>query len=209
MIKKGLVFSMVLSILFACNSTQINEQAENSEEVLVDEEEDELLSEIYELEEEDNVELEMTNNQEEETGFRATTARIAQNYHDFSLIISENYGVYVITQPGAMPNVEHLYELKESKFSSEVFFEELPKVVCNEQVYDKDGCFAQEINPLIESQIWNYTKMNEKEKQAIIAMVEKIKYTVIDTKNKTTYYFSEVDGEWFLTFIDKRVPCEA
>ncbi len=208
MIKRVLVFLIFTSIMFACNSPQPSELDENTDEMQLDDDE-ELLSEIYELEEGDSLENEIAVSNEIETEFKSTTKRIAQNHHDFSLTISENYGVYIITQPGAMPSVEHLYELKVSKFSSEVIFEELPKVVCDDQVYDKNGCFAQEKNPLSESQIWNYTKMNEKEKQAIIALVEKIKYTVIDTENKTTYYFSEIDGEWFLTFIDKRVPCEA
>lgn len=142
-------------------------------------------------------------------GFEQTARRISEAQNSFELTISENFGVYLIEQPGAMPTVKHVYTVEASSFSEAIKMEALPKVICDETVYDKQGCFAEAINPLIDSQIWNHTKMNEKEKQAIISLVYSIKYTVIDTENKFTYYFSEIEGEYFLTFIDLRTPCEA
>ena len=70
--------------------------------------------------------------------------------------------------------------------------EELPKVICDKAIYDKQGCFYQEINPLIDSQIWNYAGMNEKEIQPLTSFASQIKITVINTYNYTFYFsFSE------------------
>lgn len=134
-----------------------------------------------------------------------------QKTADYSSLINENYGVYIISSNGAMPQIEKSYELNAALLSktiaNNVVFEELPKVVCNDFIYNKQGCFAQEINPILDSQIWNYSDLNEKEKQAFVAIAETIKYTVIDTESYT-YYFSLVENKWTLTFVDIRVPCQ-
>ncbi|MCB9360410.1 MAG: hypothetical protein H6587_07495 [Flavobacteriales bacterium] len=134
-----------------------------------------------------------------------------QKTASLSSLINENYGVYIISSNGAMPKIEKSYELNAAvlskKIASEAVFEELPKVVCEDFIYNKQGCFAQEVNPLLDSQIWNYTDLNEKEKQALVTIAETIKYTVIDT-DSYTYYFSIVENKWVLTFVDVRIPCQ-
>lgn len=134
-----------------------------------------------------------------------------QKTADYSSLINENYGVYIISSNGAMPQIEKSYELNAAiltkKISNKAIVGELPKVVCEDFIYNKQGCFAQEINSLLDGQIWNYCDLNEKEKQAFIAVAETIKYTVIDTESYV-YYFSIVDDIWALTFIDVRTPCE-
>jgi hypothetical protein len=134
-----------------------------------------------------------------------------QKTANFSELVNENYGVYIISSNGAMPKIEKSYDLNSAVLSktiaNEAKLEELPKVVCEEFIYNKQGCFAQEVNPLLENQLWNYTDLNEKEKQALIAIAETIKYTVIDTESYT-YYFSIVEGKWVLTFVDVRIPCQ-
>lgn len=134
-----------------------------------------------------------------------------QRVNNYQLMISENYGVYVISSNGALPTIEKRYDLNESILSKTIAkttsIEELPKVICDENIYNKSGSFAQEINPLLNSQIWNYSNLNEKEKQAFIASIETIKYTVIDT-DSYTYYFSVIDGDWVLSVIDIRTPCQ-
>tara|TARA_R110001592_G_scaffold246255_1_gene507942 strand:- start:2156 stop:2761 length:606 start_codon:yes stop_codon:yes gene_type:complete len=134
-----------------------------------------------------------------------------QKTANFSELVNKNYGVYIISSNGAMPKIEKSYELNTEVLSKTIadktIFEELPKVICEEFIYNKQGCFAQEINPLLDSQIWNYSDLNEKEKQAIIAIVETIRYTVIDT-DSYIYYFSIVEGKWALTFVDVRIPCQ-
>jgi len=199
---KFLAAIIVSSCFFACSNT------EQERVIIVDEKvvEDVNLASKEEIVEEDTEEQIIDSSI---ISFNQATARIAKNANNFDITISNNYGVYVITQPGAMPKVEHKYQLDLKTFSSEIIFEELPKFSCDSHSFDKQGCFAQEINPLHESQLWNYTGLNEKEKQAIIAQSETIKYTIVDTQNKITYYFSKIEGQWFLTFVDLRTPCEA
>lgn len=197
-------FILVLSLfLLACGINPVEEtkqqEIEESKELAVQKEVK--YTSVIEINEESTP--------KEEQGFVATTARIAKNEHNCSLTISDNYGVYVISQPGAMPKVEHVYQLDVKSFSGRVVFEELPQFSCESHQYNKRGCFAQEINPLHESQLWNYTGMNEKEKQAVNAQAETIKYTVVDTENNIKYYFSEIEDNWYLTFVDFRTPCEA
>jgi hypothetical protein len=140
----------------------------------------------------------------------------------FNSIIHKNYGLYIIESSGAMPMIRKFYNI--GKFNThnekkpinellyhemeEPIFESLPKVICDENVYDKEGCFAQEINPLLDSQIWNYASLNEKEIQAIEFLAETVKITVVNTSN-FTFYFSKIEGKWYLTFLDIRVPCSA
>jgi hypothetical protein len=134
-----------------------------------------------------------------------------QKTASLSSLINENYGVYIISSNGAMPKIEKSYELNAAVLSKTIAtvaaFEDLPKVVCEEFIYNKQGCFAQETNPLLDSQIWNYTDLNEKEKQALVSIAETIKYTVIDT-DSYIYYFSIVENKWVLTFVDVRIPCQ-
>lgn len=186
---------------FACNNVEQQQVVTINEEAVRDD--------ILVPKEEKIEAIEEQKKDSSETSFNQATARIAQNVNDFSMIISDNYGVYVITQPGAMPKVEHKYQLDLKTFSSEIVFEKLPQFSCDTHSFDKEGCYAQEINLLHESQLWNYAELNEKEKQAIIAQVETIKYTVVDTQNKITYYFSKIEEQWFLTFVDLRIPCAA
>ena len=128
----------------------------------------------------------------------------------------------MIESSGAMPSIRKFYDIRKFNTSNEKksinellyhemeepFFESLPKVICDVEVYDKQGCFAQEVNPLLESQIWNYAGLNEKEIQAIEFLAETVNITVINTSN-FTFYFSKIEGEWYLTFLDLRVPCTA
>ena len=140
-----------------------------------------------------------------------SSVSVMQKTDNFSELINENYGVYVISSNGAMPKIEKSYKLNAGLLSkiiaNSAVFEELPKVICNDFIYNKQGCFAQEINPILDSEIWNYSGLNEKEKQAFVAIAETIKYTVIDTESYT-YYFSLVENKWALTFLDIRVPCQ-
>ena len=140
----------------------------------------------------------------------------------FNSLIHNNYGLYTIESSGAMPMIRKFYDIRKFKTfnenkdinellyheMSDPIFESLPKVICDVEVYDKEGCFAQETNPLLESQIWNYAGLNEKEIQATETLAKTIRMTVVNTSN-FTFYFSKIEGKWYLTFIDFRVPCTA
>lgn len=202
-----LFIAIVLLSLGACNNPSDEQTATQAQDTIATDA-NELIKEAI-AEETDTVLTTAENQAISEKTFRQATSRMAQNNHNFSFTISDNYGVYVITQPGALPKVEHVYQLDLQQFSTAISLEQLPQFSCDHQAYDKEGCFGEAVNPLHESQLWNYTNMNEKEKQAVIAQAETIKYTIVDTQHKTTYYFSEIEGEWYLTFVDFRVPCTA
>jgi len=132
-------------------------------------------------------------------------------------------GLYFIETDGAMPLIKKVFDAKAfSKTSKpttffnlgfdgiekQLVFDVLPKVICDTTIYDKQGCFAQEINPLLESRIWNYASLNEKQIQAIEFLAETVNITVVNTSN-FTFYFSKIESKWYLTFLDIRVPCSA
>ncbi|MCB0402736.1 MAG: hypothetical protein KDD41_11670 [Flavobacteriales bacterium] len=133
------------------------------------------------------------------------------------------HGVYVIYSTGAMPQIQRFMSPKEWEQNDVVFgilnttcaelnlqpvFEELPDVVCDEDTYNKSGCFSQEINLLAESGIWNYSDLNEKEKQAVEYAAESVSVTLINT-SCFTLYFSKTESGFKLSFVDIRPPCTA
>ncbi len=151
------------------------------------------------------------------------TAIETKNAAAFNQLFYKDYGLYIIENSGAMPEVSKIYEIENYKSSTtkQGFFsllfdslslmpveEKLPKIVCEKNSYDKQGCFQENINPLNDSEIWNYANLNEKEVQAIQFISETIKITVVNTHNYT-FYFSQINGSWQLSFIDLRIPCTA
>ena len=150
------------------------------------------------------------------------TALASGNLQAADKFTDKNLGLYIIYSNGAMPKVAHVYsfsqfktdlnqEIKDFKFIQEkkaAVEEELPKVVCDEHPYDKQGVFGQQVNIYTQNPIWEYTDMNEKEKQAAQFTAEKITYTIINTADYV-YCFGEIDGQIKLLFLDLRTPCTA
>lgn len=151
------------------------------------------------------------------------TAIETKNPAAFNQLIYDDYGLYIIESSGAMPEVSKVYSIENYKSSAtkQGFFEltfdslslmpikeKLPKVVCEKNSYNKQGCFQENINPLEDSEIWHYANLNEKEVQAIQFISKTIKITVVNTYNYT-FYFSQINGSWQLSFIDLRIPCTA
>lgn len=150
------------------------------------------------------------------------TAIESKNAANVNAFIDDVFGVYFIESNGAMPNFKRVNDV--AKFKSvrdELFFslnfkdlnqtpvfEELPKIICDATPYDKQGCFAQKINPFANDEFWYYTDLNEKEKQAISVFAEKIDFTVVNTSTGK-FYFTKNGDSWKIGFIDLRVPCEA
>lgn len=146
----------------------------------------------------------------------------SKNAANVNAFIDEVFGVYFIESNGAMPNFKRVNDV--AKFKSvrdELFFsmnfkdldqtpvfEELPKIICDATPYDKQGCFAQKINPFANDEFWYYTNLNEKEKQAISVFAEKIDFTIVNTSTGK-FYFTKNSDAWKIGFIDLRIPCEA
>lgn len=151
------------------------------------------------------------------------TAIETKNPAAFNQLIYDDYGLYIIESSGAMPEVSKVYNIENytSSATKQGFFEltfdslslmpikeKLPKIVCESNSYNKQGCFQENINPLEDSEIWHYANLNEKEVQAIQFISKTIKITVVNTYNYT-FYFSQINGSWQLSFIDLRIPCTA
>jgi hypothetical protein len=146
----------------------------------------------------------------------------SKNAANVNAFIDEVFGVYFIESNGAMPNFKRVNDM--AKFKSvrdELFFslnfkdldqppvfEELPKIICDATPYDKQGCYAQKINPFANDEFWYYTDLNEKEKQAISVFAEKIDFTIVNT-SIGKFYFTKNGNSWKIGFIDLRLPCEA
>jgi len=141
----------------------------------------------------------------------------------FNTFIHKDYGLHFIEAPGAMPMFVKIYKIENFRYinTQTPFFElafieiektpineSLPQQICDDNIYSKQGCFMQEINPLNKIQIWDYTDLANKQKQEIEITANTITHTVVNTSNYT-FYFSLIDNKWLVTFIDLRTPCSA
>jgi hypothetical protein len=142
----------------------------------------------------------------------------------FNKYIHPSQGLYVIESQGALPTITNTNDISRfrtvndqksffdfdlNKVGYEMIKDSLPKVDCDKAptFYSKEGSFTQETNLLAESKIWE-TNSNENENDKIKTAAESVKMTVINTANYR-YYFSQIDGKWYITFIDMRRPCAA
>lgn len=146
------------------------------------------------------------------------------NEKRFNQYIHPELGLFIIQQDGAMPVITHISDISKFKrnFDNKYFFainmdiigvelieQTLPKVNCEEfNGYDKQGCFAQEVNNLAATKFWEFTDASADLKSKCEKAANTINWTVINTANYG-YYFSQIDGKWYITFIDMRQPCSA
>jgi hypothetical protein len=141
----------------------------------------------------------------------------------FNRFIHPEYGLCIIESSGAMPQMRNgkdisrfktlhgksLFELDKTGFRCELKEEELPKVDCDKEgFFTKEGCFTQEINTFRDEKIWEHCNLRENEQALAASAAETITRTVINTKG-FRFYFSRIGNQWFLTFLDLRVPCSA
>jgi len=142
----------------------------------------------------------------------------------FDSLLHPDFGCYVVESPGALPMITHLDNLESIKrlFSTSYMLEfrnkfmilnveedSLPEVDCDTiGFYSKSGCFMQDINVFGQEEIWNYCDLTPDEKSSIAELAKSIKKTVLHTAGFKAY-FSFIDGKWYLTVLDIRIPCTA
>lgn len=141
----------------------------------------------------------------------------------FNKFIHPENGVYVIESNGAMPQMTNVKDMdKFTTLQGKSFFtltrdemiedpadEELPVVNCDSKdFYSKSGCFTQEQNTFKDEKIWKYCHLEVSDEKKVSAMAAGITRTVINTKNYR-FYFSLIEGSWYISFIDMRKPCSA
>ncbi len=149
-------------------------------------------------------------------------ALLTQNTTVIDRFIDKNTGLYIIYSEGAMPQIKHVYAIEQfktglnkkiesfvfDKSKQEVQEDDLPKIVCEKSSYDKNGVFGAPVNVFSENPVWEYSDLNEKEKQAAQFSAQKIQYTIINTKDYV-YCFGQENGQIYLLFLDLRTPCSA
>lgn len=166
-----------------------------------------------------------------DTGFRRfgiyyeqmINALLRNDAATFNSFIHPQYGLCIIESNGAMPQIRNgrdisrfktiqgrsLFELDKESLRCELKEEALPAVDCDKEgFYTKEGCFTQEINGINESRIWEYANLKEEEKDLAAKAAGSVTRTVINTK-AYRFYFSKIGNQWYLTFLDLRIPCNA
>lgn len=141
----------------------------------------------------------------------------------FQKFIDPANGVYMIESDGAMPQMTNVKDINTFKtlqgkafctiplddMICELKEEELPKPDCDSKTfYNKTGCFTREENIFKEEKIWQYCHLTPDEEKKVSRMAAGITRVVVNTKNYR-YYFSLVNGSWFISFVDLRRPCQA
>jgi hypothetical protein len=142
----------------------------------------------------------------------------------FDVVIHPKYGLWIIHSEGAVPqftHVDHINEYKAVNGKSLLPFdrdaminvpkeEALPVVDCNaKNSWSKAGCFTTMENKFAEQKIWKYAGLTPEKDKEIEELAATITRTVINTENNYRFYFSLINGTWYLTFMDVRRPCEA
>jgi hypothetical protein len=143
---------------------------------------------------------------------------------DFNTFLNPKQGLYIIDSKGALPAITNvsdistyqrmvdnksIFSVDEATLGYEMLEEGLPKVDCDsEGFYTKRGSYTANTNDIIKSEIWKITNLSKEDQEQFATYAETISKTCVNTGNYT-YYFSFIDGSWFLTVIDLRKPCEA
>jgi hypothetical protein len=151
------------------------------------------------------------------------TSLIDGNAEQFNSFVNIKSGLVIIKSNGALPEFIQLrdiaafrksegksfFEFDRSKIGNEMIEEELPKVNCDKpEGYDKTGAFTQKVNSLKEEKTWEHAEMIPQQKEEISELASTVEYTVVNTDNYK-YYFSLINGKWYVSFIDMRRPCQA
>ncbi|MFN7012774.1 MAG: hypothetical protein ACK4ON_00725 [Bacteroidia bacterium] len=201
-----ILFVVATFILFSCNTSDNNSsENQNSNDV----------SEIRESTTEEDF-------REVYTDFFTAVKDVNENR--FNEYIHPEIGLFIIQQDGAMPNLIYVTDISKFKRSYdnmhffafntdvigvELIEQELPKINCEVfDGYDKQGCFSQEVNKLAATKFWEFVDTTPELKSKCERAANTIKWTVINTANYG-YYFSQINGKWYITFIDMRQPCSA
>jgi len=148
---------------------------------------------------------------------RFISALLGDSDSELDQFFHPEYGVHIIHSfSGAIPEItqfkksayfDHNNDIRKAIEDLSVLvilepqFEPLPNVVCEDVDYDKMGCFAAYTRNNIEQHPWNSVGKYD-------AIINTIEVTMVDTY-LATFYFSKVEGDWCVTFIDLRIPCSA
>ncbi|MCC9136794.1 hypothetical protein ACFSKU_10180 [Pontibacter silvestris] len=144
-------------------------------------------------------------------------------------LIHPGEGVWVIEQPGAVPQMTHLQDITQFKrhFKSRSFFtvaDEIQQCILQEENwptfdcadmdgcnsgYSKDGCFIFDPTKFQQSGYWNYAGLSDKQVQRVKSTLPLLQKSVLHTRTSFEFHFGVVDGHWRLLFAKLIYPCSA
>ena len=142
----------------------------------------------------------------------------------FNVFINKESGLWIIYSNGAMPqmvNVKSIAQFKTNaggplipldrdKMICTPSEDPLPEIDCNAAAFwTKSGCFTSETNTFKTERIWDYAGLNDADGKKVEELAGKITRVVINTELNLRMYFTDVNGTWYLTFLDVRMPCSA
>lgn len=148
---------------------------------------------------------------------------IAADDTAFDRFVHPGHGLWIIHTEGAIPEFVHVNHIGDFKnaagkrilplpqelMQAEPQEDALPLVNCDAvNGYDKTGCFTTQQNVFAEEKIWLHAGLDAQQDKEVSQLAQTISRTVVHTAGYR-FYFSLIDGSWYLTFIDIRKPCAA
>jgi hypothetical protein len=134
------------------------------------------------------------------------------NISNINQYIHPKTGLWLIQSSGAMPNMTNTSQVDKNfpvDFSA-AQNSSLPKIDCASKTFwTKEGCYVQEINTFKTEKIWTYCGLSKAEEAKVEELAQKISLTAVNTSFSARYYFAQIEGKYYLVFVDLRRPCEA
>jgi hypothetical protein len=155
-----------------------------------------------------------------------------KNTSGFNECVNPDYGFFVLDNPGAFCVAQSFLsfeEIMKLEGESDIGYLKVMKVECDyvngkapvynceEEKWNKEGCFLDKKPKLPVSKIYKsmieYQLGEDEVLKAGLALAKKaelkISRLVYSTGSNVGFYFGVVDGKWFLFCIDKITPCSA
>ncbi|PVY38079.1 hypothetical protein C8E01_11949 [Pontibacter virosus] len=159
------------------------------------------------------------------------TAIQAADTTTLNQFIHPDQGLWMIEQPGAMPKMTRVTDIREFKreFEGRSFFtirdevktcdpldEAWPSFDCADMNYDqgqsgysKDGCFVSAPAKFQKSGYWDYASLTDTDIKQVKAALPLLQKSVLHTATSFEFHFGPVDGQWRLLFAKLIYPCSA
>lgn len=143
---------------------------------------------------------------------------------DFNIFIHPEHGLWIIRTNGALPQMmnvknsavvkgvdgDSLIPFNREKMIATPVADALPEIDCDSKTFwSKNGCFTSETNTFKEDKIWQFAGLNDNDAKKVEELSDQITRVVINTEMNMRFYFADINGTWYLLFLDMRVPCGA
>jgi hypothetical protein len=160
--------------------------------------------------------------------FRALQASDTATINQF---IHPEYGLWIIEQPGAVPKMTHVTDIRNFKreYQDRSFFtvkdevktcdlkeEAWPTFSCADVDYEKktsgyskDGCFVAGPGKFQKRGYWDYASLSESQIQTIRSTLPFVQKSVLHTATSFEFHFGFIGGQWRLLFTKLIYPCSA